>query len=103
MSDINHQSVIYPTAAFEDAGYSLKYKVLADWAFKLGCFGNRHLRFQYMPYEIAYYSLSGMSSQVADEEFLRDRLRLIRENLPIYVYWYASIRTRLKGLLYRQT
>jgi len=96
---INHQSMFYPIAAFEDAAYSLKYKVLADWAFNLRCFGNKHLRFQYIPYEIAYYSLSGMSSQVADGEFLRDRLRLIRENLPIYVYWYASIRTRLKGLL----
>lgn len=98
VSTINHQCIFYPLAAFEDAAYSLKYKVLADWAFNLRCFGNRRLRFQYIPYEIAFYSLSGISSRVEDEEFLRDRLRLIRENLPIYVYWYASIRTRLKGL-----
>jgi len=98
---INHQSIFYPIAAFEDAGYSLKYKILADWAFNLGCFGNKRLRFQYIPYEIAFYSLAGASSQVEDGAFLSDRLRLIRENLPIYVYWYASIRTGLKGLLKR--
>ena len=99
VSTINHQSIFYPIAAFENGAYCLKYKILADWAFNLGCFGNKRLRFQYIPYEIAYYSLAGISSQVEDEAFLRDRLRLIREHLPIYVYWYASIRTRLKGLL----
>jgi glycosyltransferase involved in cell wall biosynthesis len=99
VSTINHQSIFYPITAFEDDSYCVDYKILADWAFNLRCFGNKRLRFQYIPYEIAYYSLTGVSSQVEDEAFLRDRLRLIRENLPIYVYWYASVRTRLKGPL----
>lgn len=101
VSTINHQSIFYPIAAFEDASYCLDYRILADWAFNLRCFGNRRLRFQYIPYEIAYYSLTGISSYVEDEAFLRDRLRLIRENLPFYVYLYASFRTKVKGLFKR--
>ena len=63
VSTINHQSIFYPAAAFKDGSYCEDYKILADWEFNLRCFGNESLRFQYIPHEIAYYSLTGISSQ----------------------------------------
>lgn len=96
---INHQSVFYPVKAFEEGGYSTKYKILADYEFNLRCFGNQRLRFQYIPYEIAFFSGEGLSSQVADLAFLADRLSLIRQYLPFHAFLYARARSFIGRLL----
>jgi glycosyltransferase involved in cell wall biosynthesis len=96
---INHQSIFYPMAAFEKEAYSTKYSVSGDWEFNMRCYGDRTLKFQYVPHEIAFYSRGGFSSQVTDHVFLNDRLRLVRKYLPFHVYMYAMVRTNVARLL----
>jgi glycosyltransferase involved in cell wall biosynthesis len=96
---INHQAIFYPSVAFETEGFCTDYKVLADHAFNLRCFGNKQLHFQYIPYLIAYYSDAGMSTRVADTAFLRDRLSLIRRYLPWHIYLVSCLRDRVRRLV----
>lgn len=99
VATINHQSIFYPASAFENGGYTTKYKVSGDWEFNLRCFGGRRLRFQYIPYEISFYSRDGFSSQVIDHAFLEDRFSLVRQYLPFHAYVYARIRSFVARLL----
>ena len=96
---INHQAMFYPTVAFRTNRFSTDYKVLADHAFNLRCFGDKQLSFQYIPYLIAYYSDTGMSTRVVDTNFLRDRLGLIRKYLPWYVYLVSCLKDPVRRLV----
>ncbi len=96
---INHQAMFYPSVAFETESFCTDYKVLADHAFNLRCFGNKQLHFQYIPCLIAYYSDTGMSTRVVDSAFLRDRLSLIRRYLPWRVYLVSCLRDRVRRLV----
>lgn len=96
---INHQSMFYPISAFDKGGFSARYKIYGDWEFNIRCFGDKDLRFQYIPFEIAFFSRGGISSQVADDAFAEDRFKLIRQHLPWYTYIYARVRTCTARLL----
>lgn len=100
---INHQSVFYPVKAFEDGGYSTKYKISGDWEFNLRCFANKKLRFQYIPCEISFFSREGVSSQFGDDVFRGDRLSLIRQHLPFHAFLYASLRSFMGRCVKRQS
>jgi len=99
---INHQSIFYPIKAFDNGGYSTKYSVSGDWEFNIRCFGTKRLRFQHIPYEIAFYSRGGFSSQVTDTAFLEDRFSVIRQHLPFHAFVYARVRSFIARLLGRR-
>ncbi len=101
VSTIKHQSMFYPIVAFQTDRYSTDYKICGDWEFNFRCWANNQLRFQYIPHEIAYFSMTGLSSRVPDNAFLRDRLRLVRKYLPFHAYIYASVRSQVKKLFRR--
>jgi len=90
---MNHQSMFYPIIAFDNGGFSTKYRICGDWEFNLRCYGDKRLRFQYIPYEIAFFSTDGLSSHIEDAAFRADRLSLVRENLPFHAFIYASVRS----------
>jgi len=93
VATMHHQSMFYPIIAFEKGGFSTKYRICGDWEFNLRCFGNKRLRFEYIPHEIAFYSTDGLSSHIEDAVFREDRLSLIRQNLPFHAFIYASVRS----------
>jgi glycosyltransferase involved in cell wall biosynthesis len=99
---INHQSMFYPIIAFDSGGFSAKYRIYGDWEFNLRCFGDKRLRFQYIPYEIAFFSRDGTSSYIGDAAFIEDRLTLVRQHLPFHAFIYASLRSFIGRLLRRQ-
>lgn len=83
---MNHQSIIYPAGVFKKYDYDLKYKVLADYVLNIKVWGDKNFIKKYYPLTIAYYSMDGFSSKNKDQEFRKDRKRLIRQNMGLLTY-----------------
>jgi glycosyltransferase involved in cell wall biosynthesis len=96
---IYHQSIIYPAAVFKDAPYDTRYRVFADWAFNMQCFG-RGFCFQYKDHIIANYSHEGLSSHAVDEAFEKDRAGIILKNFGLKTwlrYQFRRFKEKLKS------
>jgi glycosyltransferase involved in cell wall biosynthesis len=96
---IYHQSIIYPAAVFKGARYDTRYRVFADWAFNMQCFG-RGFYFQYKDYIIANYSHQGLSSHAVDDVFEKERAGLILKNFGLKIwlrYRFRRFKEKLKG------
>lgn len=83
---ICQQAIFYPIKIFKTRSFCTDYKLAADYAFNLRCFGDKRLRFQYIPYVIADYSNTGVSALALDEAFERDKTGFIRMYMPVYAY-----------------
>lgn len=91
----SHQSIFYNRRVFERLGtYELGYSIAADYAFNLSCWGSAAVEKIYRPVLISDYEGRGLSKQVRDEAFERDKMRLIRERLG----WDAYLLRRLETL-----
>lgn len=75
-TNICQQAIFYSRLTFTDRRFSLKYPVLADWAFNLEAWHTSP--FRYIPVTAALYSGTGLSMTTPDSAFLQDRARLIR-------------------------
>jgi len=83
---IYHQSIIYPKYAFATRKYDTRYRVFADYAFNLQCFGDKELSFVYKDHIIANYSHTGLSSHATDESFENDKSSLILKNFGLKIW-----------------
>lgn len=99
-ANICQQAIFYPRQAFEWRAFDTRYKLWADHAFNLACFGDKRLRFKYIPQLICIYNdYTGASSHTEDAAFLADRGRLIRAHLspPLFLaYLLRSSAAKLK-------
>lgn len=78
--NICHQSIFYRRALFRDLGkFETRYRVQADRAFNMRCFGDRRVRPVYLDMVVAVFQKGGLSDSGPDREFDADRLSLIRE------------------------
>lgn len=78
--NICHQSIFYRRSLFRDLGkFEKKYRILADRAFNMKCFGDRRIRPVYLDMVVAVFKKGGLSDGGPDWEFDEDRLYLIRE------------------------
>jgi glycosyltransferase involved in cell wall biosynthesis len=77
---IYHQAIIYPASVFEHYTYNIKYKIAADYALNMRLYKDKRYKFIYVDIIIAKYNHTGISSQVIDEAFEKDKTRLILEN-----------------------
>ena len=94
-----HQSIIYPAVAFKHSGYNTRYRVFADWAFNMQCFG-KSFNFKYCDYIIANYSHKGLSSHAVDTEFEKDRSGIILKNFGLKIwlrYRFRRVKERLRS------
>lgn len=95
---IFHQAIIYPSEVFKKYLYNTKYKVFADYALNMTCFGDSKFKFTYKDYIIAKYNDTGVSSNVMDPAFEQDKGKLIFRNFGMEVYLRYIFR-KLKGKL----
>lgn len=91
---ICHQAIIYPRSVFDEYQYDLNYPLAADWNLNLRLWADERYTFRFYPYLIADFSMSGISTQGKDHNFLQDQPRIIKETLG----WPVYLRYRLKQL-----
>jgi glycosyltransferase involved in cell wall biosynthesis len=105
--NICHQSIFYERSIFDLLGkFETKYKMLADFAFNLRCFGDKRIQFYYRHELIADYEGGGSSIHIPDPTFMADFPRLLKENVGFPHYQIHRLRTitpaPLKHFLFRQ-
>jgi glycosyltransferase involved in cell wall biosynthesis len=88
--NICQQAIFYPRAVFESYSFDTKYKLWADYALNIACFGDKRFHFQYIERLICLFNdTSGKSANAEDERFSADREALIKANLsPVLLLRY---------------
>jgi glycosyltransferase involved in cell wall biosynthesis len=98
--NISHQSIFYPKEIFKKYSFDTKYKIFADYELNLKLYGNSSYSFVYIPITIALFNDEGASgSNTLDLNFETDRLRIIKNNFPYWIYLYRFFRTKLSKFL----
>lgn len=101
VTNICHQAMFYPRSALKKYRYNTNYKLLADHDLNMRCYGDKNLRFEYLPMLIAIYEGDGISAAAADHHFFMDKLVRVKENFPYPIYLYAFLRRKIAGLIKR--
>jgi glycosyltransferase involved in cell wall biosynthesis len=100
-SGIFHQSILYPLVVFKKYKYNIKYKIAADYALNMVCYGDKDFSFQYLNYTIAKYNDTGISSVEVDNAFEKDKSKLIFTNFGLKIwsrYFFRRLKARFKKL-----
>lgn len=104
--NIPHQGLFYPREVFELYSYEEKYKYLADYYLNLQCWKEKKFKFKYMPFVIAQYNDNGVSTNHYDKQFIKDRIKILLQYLPVYYapyiigrLTYSNIKLKLLGKL----
>ncbi|MBK0384094.1 glycosyltransferase [Pedobacter sp. SD-b] len=93
VTNICHQAIFYPAIVFKNSEFNTKYKIQADHDFNMRCFGNKNIKFKYLPFLVSIYQGGGYSAKNADYNFFSDKLSIIKKNFPYHIYIYTTIRT----------
>lgn len=97
--NICHQAMFYPSSVFKKYSYNLKYKIQADHALNMVCYGDKEFRFEYISVVVANYDGDGYSANNLDYPFFEDKLELIKSNFHSFVYYYAMVRRKLAKII----
>ncbi len=114
LKNICHQSIFYKKEILQQEKFSLKYKLLSDYAMNIKLFDESKVK--YIPVVIAKYNdLDGMSSVNYDLDFKRDKLFLVKNNLGFFYYLFLvsikimgkvvgvlGIKNTIKNIIYRK-
>ena len=91
--NICHQAIFYHVSLFQClGGYDLQYKICADWAFNLKCFGWKMLKPKHVNTIVCNYRDGGTSGSVRDEVFYKNQLRIISQSYHSS-YWNNIFQT----------
>jgi glycosyltransferase involved in cell wall biosynthesis len=98
--NICHQAIFYSREIFSMIGYyDLKYKIFADWAYNIKCFGDKRIHKKYVNEIISTYQDDGISSRVIDNEFINDYIKLIKHNFPNILYIFVLLKHGIKVII----
>lgn len=97
--NISHQAIFYPKAVFEKYQYSEQYPLLADFHLNLMINSDRGFKFKYIDFLVAVYSEKGASKDTYDKQFVKDHLKIIKDNYRFIVYLYTWLRMTIAKLL----
>jgi len=100
--NICHQSIFYPRCVWDKYTYDLRYPSFADYELNLRCFIDVDIKFEYMPVTIAVFSdEGGLSATQLDVAFEKDKLSLIKDAFPFWIYTSILIRSFVLKILVR--
>ncbi|RYZ97539.1 MAG: glycosyltransferase [Sphingobacteriaceae bacterium] len=100
VTNICHQAIFYPLSVLKKYSYNIEYKSMADHDLNIRCYGDKELRFEYIPLLISIYKGDGYSvSNSLSDPFLHDKLKIIQANFSFLVYIYAFLRTKTAKLV----
>src|SRR6266480_2255362 len=81
-ANICQQAIFYPRGVFESYSFDTRYKLWADHALNIACYGDPRFRFKYIRKLVCLYNdHSGASANTVDSKFQADRESLIRAHL----------------------
>jgi len=91
--NICHQAIFYPRNVLILKGnFNTRYNTVADYELNLRCWADKRMFFEYCPLLIAYYCDDGLSSQIKDETFEKDKAIIIKNNFGMKYYLLFIIR-----------
>jgi hypothetical protein len=96
IKNICHQAIFYPMNIYKNYKYLTKYKFLADYQYNMVVF--KKTNFIYLKETIAIYEGGGGSAINTDYEFIKDRNKLITENLGVLPLIYSIIYQSLRKI-----
>ena len=80
--NICQQAIFYPRRVFESRHFDTRYRLWADHAFNIACYGDKRFRFRYIEKLVCLYNdYTGMSAHTEDAQFKADRESLIKAHL----------------------
>jgi glycosyltransferase involved in cell wall biosynthesis len=94
--NICQQAIFYPRCVFESHSFDTRYKLWADHAFNIACYGDKRFRFSYIGKLVCLYNdYSGASANAEDHKFHADRDSLIRAHFSPALFLAYFLRTRV--------
>jgi glycosyltransferase involved in cell wall biosynthesis len=94
-ANICQQAIFYPRGVFESYSFDTRYRILADHAFNIVCYGDARFRFKYIRKLVCLYNdHSGASANTVDSKFQADRESLIRAHLSPVLFLAYLLRSR---------
>jgi len=98
-ANICHQAIFYPRRVFELHRFDTRYRLWADHALNIACYGDKRLRFAYIGKLVCLFNdHSGATAYATDARFEADRESLIRAHLPLRLLLAYLVRTRISKL-----
>lgn len=81
LNNICHQSIFYHKSLFEKfGGYSMDYKIYADWDFNIKCLAQNKIRAMHLPVIVSKFQLGGIcSSQKYKKICQKEKNKLIEK------------------------
>ena len=83
---MNHQTEFFPAKIFKKYKYCGKYKVYADYALNIQCWGDSSIKKQYYPIKVVWYNLTGFSATTSDDLFKKEKPMLIKQSMGWLMY-----------------
>jgi glycosyltransferase involved in cell wall biosynthesis len=87
-TNICHQAVFYPKAAFYKYSYETRYIKCADYVLNLKLWGDPDFKFVYCNELIAKFPEGGFSTNTIDVAFENDKEQLFKQHLKLVAYTY---------------
>ncbi len=87
-----HQAMFFPRKALEKYKYNIKYKIKADHYITIQCWSDKELKFQYENMCVARFMENGNSFVSHDEAFEKDWLKIVYDNLGLWVFLRFLVR-----------
>ena len=81
--NICHQAIFYRKKLFELFGkYETKYRGVADWVFNMKWFNSQKIKYKFIDRIMAVYNEDGYAFNNPDNEFTKDREKIIKQEFP---------------------
>ncbi|RYY08302.1 MAG: glycosyltransferase [Sphingobacteriaceae bacterium] len=100
---ICHQAILYPARVYNNYSYDLKYRSNSDHHLNILLYGDKQYKWKYLPVIICIYEGGGYSEVNKDYNFIKDRVNVVKQNMPFFVYVYAYSRNVIYRLLNSKT
>ncbi|OKS86943.1 glycosyltransferase family 2 protein [Mucilaginibacter polytrichastri] len=99
---ICHQAILYPAKVYKKYKYDLLYRSNSDHHLNILLYGDKDYKWEYFPIVICVYEGGGYSAINKDFHFIKNRIKIVKENMPFIVYLYAYARNLVFKLRNKQ-
>lgn len=95
--NICQQAIFYPRRIFSTYSFDCRYKILSDWVLNIKLYGDKNIDFVYINKVVSRFDdVSGVSQNYVDELFVKNRFRLVSENLGLKYAFFVALRVFVK-------